>query len=87
MGTSGTGRGTLCEVDGTLRELWDELGEPRRGPRWVGEPSEMSRTGWGTLGEVRDGSVDPRGGPGRVGKPMRRSGTGRGTLEEVWAGS
>ena len=52
------GQGDLLEVwdrSGTLGAVWDGLGDPRRGPGWVGVPSGRSRTGRGKLEEVRDG--------------------------------
>ena len=70
---SGTSRETLGEVrdelgwcgmgQGTLMEVWDELGDPRGGPGCFGGPSGRSGTSQETLGEVRDRSGDPRGGP------------------------
>ena len=61
------------EGRGTLGEVQDGLGDPRRSPRRVEGPSVWSGTGQGpmgrfvtgrgTLGEVRYGSEDTRGGP------------------------
>ena len=70
---SGTDRGTLGGVQGTLEDVWGTLVE---GPAQV-------RTGRWTLGEFRDGSGDPQGGPRRVRVPTGRSGTGWRILGEV----
>ena len=69
-GRSGTGQGTLGEV-------WDELGGPSR----------MFGTGRGTREEVRDRSQNHPGGPRRVEERLDRSRTGCGTLREVRNGS
>ena len=74
---------------GTLREVRDELGDPRRGPGWVGGTSERSRTGRGPPGDAGwVGGPSGRSGTGRVTlqrvkEPSERSGQGRGTLGEV----
>ena len=82
---SGTGRGTLEEVQDGSRD-------PPGGPGRVGGPSGKSWkeqgipgmfvTGQRTLGEVGDRWGDTRGGLGRVGGPSERSGSGRGTHGE-----
>ena len=84
-------------VRGIIVEIWDKLGDPRRGPGRIRGYSRRSVTGRGTLGKVQDGSGtlgevqdesgDPPGGPGRVRGLSRRSRTGWVTLPKVWDGS
>ena len=62
----------------TLGEVWNRLGDPRRGPGRVGGPSRMSGTVPWTLGV---GEPFARYGTGR--EPSGRSGTARGILGEV----
>ena len=54
---------------GTFGEVWDESGDPPRGPALFGGPSGRCETSWGTLGEVQNGSGHPPRGPGQVGGP------------------
>ena len=57
---------------GTLGEVRDRSGDPRKGPRWVGE-----------ISKVQDGLGEHREGAGRLGGTSSRSKTGRGNLGEV----
>ena len=78
---------------GTLGEVQDGSGDPRRDTERVERLSGRSETcfgtleevwdGLGTLGDVRDGSGDPLRSLGWVEGPFARSGKGRGTLGEV----
>ena len=82
-GRSGTNRvitGEVLDGLGTIAEIQDLSGEPRRGPAQVVGPSGRSGTGWGTHGEFWEASGDHREGPEWVGGHSGRSGKGKGTL-------
>ena len=79
---------------GTIGEVRNGSGDPRRRLGWVGGPSGKSgtgrgtlvevRDGWGNLGEDLDGWLDNQGGSGRVGGPSERFGTGGGPSGRSW---